>query len=427
MAKCNICFDDGITNPIFTPCIHGFCQECILKWIVEKQHMLVIPCPVCKYDISELAGYRDRGSLYTEEPINEAMFNDEDDAIEQPVLRRSTNERTGVPTHLAPTVTINGQSMSVETVLRNNRDFSQLFDFNNLTSDNAGSLNTLRTGRNTAMTDWAAVYPSGNRIIRQILQPQNDGLLSSSSAAVSSEASTSSASLSSASASSAAVSSASASPADEPIPPELARRLATEIRTRRRSTRDDDLPNYDGVSSEEVAKIREIHAARESALDNEWRHYEEERIKRDFYRNQRSTQDYFSHPIIPLRPPLPRRIGTSLPQETQDEINNLRRDLENTTNELRNNLNDVQNRNLVSSAISATPPEALQHLRMLMIDPRTRTAGISIVSATPMNSEPPSIQQLISLLTPTVQPRNPNNVQPNNILDKVLDIAKSRK
>ena len=116
MAKCNICFDYSIKDPIFTPFIHGFCQECIIKWIIEKRHMLIIPCPVCKYDISELAGARDRSTLFTEEPINEEMF-DDDVELNQPILLRTHTDLNTVPAHLAPTVNINGQIMEVENVI----------------------------------------------------------------------------------------------------------------------------------------------------------------------------------------------------------------------------------------------------------------------------------------------------------------------
>ena len=65
MAKlitCNICFDENIKDPVFTPCFHGFCKECISKWINEKKYD--IKCPSCRYDISDMANiYRDPSSV----------------------------------------------------------------------------------------------------------------------------------------------------------------------------------------------------------------------------------------------------------------------------------------------------------------------------------------------------------------------------
>lgn len=75
--KCNICLED-IDNPVFTPCIHGFCDECISKWINEKKQFANIPCPVCKYNISDLAGPRDESKLFTD---------DDDEAIRMLIQR----------------------------------------------------------------------------------------------------------------------------------------------------------------------------------------------------------------------------------------------------------------------------------------------------------------------------------------------------
>jgi hypothetical protein len=69
-VKCNICLDDDVKNPLFTPCIHGFCSECISQWLNEKRYELRIPCPVCKHDISELAGPRDPSTLFHDEVPN---------------------------------------------------------------------------------------------------------------------------------------------------------------------------------------------------------------------------------------------------------------------------------------------------------------------------------------------------------------------
>jgi hypothetical protein len=58
LDKCNVCFED-LENPIYTPCAHAYCQGCISRWIDEKKYERKIPCPVCRSDISEMAGPRD--------------------------------------------------------------------------------------------------------------------------------------------------------------------------------------------------------------------------------------------------------------------------------------------------------------------------------------------------------------------------------
>jgi hypothetical protein len=80
-VKCNICLDEDVKNPVFTPCIHGFCSECISRWLSEKKDNLRIPCPVCKFDIAALAGPRDPSQLYDDDapipqfPLRNAMMN----------------------------------------------------------------------------------------------------------------------------------------------------------------------------------------------------------------------------------------------------------------------------------------------------------------------------------------------------------------
>lgn len=68
--KCNICLDDTIENPVFTPCIHGFCSECISRWLDEKKDDLYIPCPICKHDIADLAGARNPNNLFDNTQVN---------------------------------------------------------------------------------------------------------------------------------------------------------------------------------------------------------------------------------------------------------------------------------------------------------------------------------------------------------------------
>ena len=62
--KCNICWEEDIKAPVFTPCFHSYCSECMSMWLNEKKDELVIPCPVCKHNIAELAGYRDPDTLF---------------------------------------------------------------------------------------------------------------------------------------------------------------------------------------------------------------------------------------------------------------------------------------------------------------------------------------------------------------------------
>lgn len=72
IVECLICLD-AIENedPVFTPCIHGFHDACINQWIKQKIYDRYIPCPICKTDIAELAGYRNPSDLYEpDEPIN---------------------------------------------------------------------------------------------------------------------------------------------------------------------------------------------------------------------------------------------------------------------------------------------------------------------------------------------------------------------
>jgi len=51
--ECSICISE-VQDPVFTPCIHGFCRKCITGWIKENESKNRIPCPLCKHDISSL-------------------------------------------------------------------------------------------------------------------------------------------------------------------------------------------------------------------------------------------------------------------------------------------------------------------------------------------------------------------------------------
>ena len=51
---CNICLEIITSNPVFTPCIHGYHADCINRWLDEKKYDRVIPCPTCKYNIRQL-------------------------------------------------------------------------------------------------------------------------------------------------------------------------------------------------------------------------------------------------------------------------------------------------------------------------------------------------------------------------------------
>ena len=51
--QCNICLEE-VKDIVFTPCIHGFCSSCLNTWLANNKTKSKIPCPICKYDISEL-------------------------------------------------------------------------------------------------------------------------------------------------------------------------------------------------------------------------------------------------------------------------------------------------------------------------------------------------------------------------------------
>lgn len=72
--NCAICLTDIEANPVFTPCIHPFHDECIDKWITQNIHEEKIPCPICKFDISELAGPRDPNTIYRDETNIRPIF-----------------------------------------------------------------------------------------------------------------------------------------------------------------------------------------------------------------------------------------------------------------------------------------------------------------------------------------------------------------
>lgn len=77
--KCSICMeivDTKKEHPTFTPCFHGYHDACIQQWIGQNRQNLVIPCPVCKTDISDIAGYRDVSMLFLPDtPIESINFN----------------------------------------------------------------------------------------------------------------------------------------------------------------------------------------------------------------------------------------------------------------------------------------------------------------------------------------------------------------
>lgn len=54
--KCHVCFDEITEDLQFTPCIHSFHGKCLEPWIRMNIQTRPIPCPVCKYDISDLLG-----------------------------------------------------------------------------------------------------------------------------------------------------------------------------------------------------------------------------------------------------------------------------------------------------------------------------------------------------------------------------------
>ena len=83
---CSICLSPLNDNIIFTPCIHGFHNECITPWLESKSHFRLIPCPLCKHDISILLGPRDENNLYDNDP-------DMDVIDIEPIVADITGER----------------------------------------------------------------------------------------------------------------------------------------------------------------------------------------------------------------------------------------------------------------------------------------------------------------------------------------------
>lgn len=60
--KCSICIEDlGKENVTCTPCYHTFHDSCLERWVQEKINYRIIPCPLCKHDLSEIV---DRGIIY---------------------------------------------------------------------------------------------------------------------------------------------------------------------------------------------------------------------------------------------------------------------------------------------------------------------------------------------------------------------------
>lgn len=75
--SCMICLEDYYSDSkdiIWTPCIHGFHEKCIMQYVETKKIFLNIPCPLCKTDISPILGYRDPTQLYhDDEPIENIL------------------------------------------------------------------------------------------------------------------------------------------------------------------------------------------------------------------------------------------------------------------------------------------------------------------------------------------------------------------
>jgi hypothetical protein len=86
---CSICLCPLNNNVIFTPCIHGFHNECITPWLESKSHFRLIPCPLCKHDISILLGPRDENNLYENDP-------DMDVIDIEPIVSNITGERPNI-------------------------------------------------------------------------------------------------------------------------------------------------------------------------------------------------------------------------------------------------------------------------------------------------------------------------------------------
>jgi hypothetical protein len=106
IVKCGICLEcvkkDG-GQSMFTPCIHGFHATCLMQWIQYNVREVYIPCPICKTDISGLAGPRNPRSLYepnismehivsTIEHMDNPNFDEVNIDNEYPVLRRTQGQ-----------------------------------------------------------------------------------------------------------------------------------------------------------------------------------------------------------------------------------------------------------------------------------------------------------------------------------------------
>ena len=76
--KCPICLEkllNGDSPPTFTPCFHGFHEDCINEYMQRKITERLIPCPMCKEDIADLAGHRDPRTLFEPDRPIQDLFN----------------------------------------------------------------------------------------------------------------------------------------------------------------------------------------------------------------------------------------------------------------------------------------------------------------------------------------------------------------
>jgi hypothetical protein len=117
---CLIClevYNTSTPNIKYTPCIHGFHDVCLDNWMNYKQNMSeVVPCPVCKTDITELhmqkifiniinKNINPGITINTEDPIENGEMlpsDDDEDLIPsyRPILFRSRNRMNR--THRVP-------------------------------------------------------------------------------------------------------------------------------------------------------------------------------------------------------------------------------------------------------------------------------------------------------------------------------------
>jgi hypothetical protein len=71
MSHCAICLEDFTDDTEYTLCMHKFHSSCLQEYFKKYKYELYIPCPLCKWDIADMFGYRDPSKLFY--PDNEEV------------------------------------------------------------------------------------------------------------------------------------------------------------------------------------------------------------------------------------------------------------------------------------------------------------------------------------------------------------------